>query len=54
MNRRWAALILIAGIIACAAKPVLNVQYNVPDSTQKMEGRSDPMRNLECGMRRTK
>ena len=40
MNRRWAALILIAGIIACAAKPVLNVQYNVPDSTQKMEGRS--------------
>jgi len=42
MNRRGAALILflISGTIACAAKPVLNIQYNVPDSIKKVEGLS--------------
>jgi hypothetical protein len=29
----------MSGIIACAAKPVLNIQYNVPDAIKTMEGR---------------
>lgn len=40
-NRIWMALCIIlsfSGIIACAAKPALNIQYDIPDSTKKLEG----------------
>jgi hypothetical protein len=40
-SRIWMALCIILsflGIIACAAKPALNIQYDIPDSTKKLEG----------------